>query len=165
MILSLIMHSAAELGIKYLQIFNSRLVLASPETATDADYAAIEGVIGHEVSKHFSLHLCFGCQCVMEVSHVLLQIFEFSKSNLVWCELLRSVGAPFCNDLKAKMCLSEVTDIVNGCGVLAGWLVGIAVFSQLDRQPVHWAPHLHMIDFWVSVDCIQCIIPSYLSRL
>ena len=33
----------------YLQIFNSRLVLASPETATDADYAAIEGVIGHEV--------------------------------------------------------------------------------------------------------------------
>lgn len=61
------MHSAAELGIKYLQIFNSRLVLASPETATDADYAAIEGVIGHEVSKHFSLHLCFCCQCVMEV--------------------------------------------------------------------------------------------------
>jgi aminopeptidase N len=33
---------------KSLNIFNSRLVLASPETATDADYAAIEGVIGHE---------------------------------------------------------------------------------------------------------------------
>ncbi|CAN6930201.1 unnamed protein product [Brassica oleracea] len=32
-----------------LQIFNSKLVLASPETATDADYAAILGVIGHEV--------------------------------------------------------------------------------------------------------------------
>lgn len=31
------------------QIFNSKLVLASPETATDADYAAILGVIGHEV--------------------------------------------------------------------------------------------------------------------
>ncbi|RZB69495.1 Receptor-like protein 6, partial [Glycine soja] len=32
-----------------LQIFNSKLVLASPETATDADYAAILGVIiGHE---------------------------------------------------------------------------------------------------------------------
>ncbi|KAG5532963.1 hypothetical protein RHGRI_027269 [Rhododendron griersonianum] len=30
-------------------IFNSKLVLASPETATDADYAAILGVIGHEV--------------------------------------------------------------------------------------------------------------------
>ncbi|KAG5058586.1 hypothetical protein JHK86_013582 [Glycine max] len=29
-------------------IFNSKLVLASPETATDADYAAILGVIGHE---------------------------------------------------------------------------------------------------------------------
>ncbi|KAL5981435.1 hypothetical protein ACLOJK_015496 [Asimina triloba] len=29
-------------------IFNSRLVLASAETATDADYAAILGVIGHE---------------------------------------------------------------------------------------------------------------------
>eukprot|EP00850_Spirogloea_muscicola_P016868 SM000140S00617 [mRNA] locus=s140:328743:335330:+ [translate_table: standard] len=30
------------------QIFNSRLVLATPETATDADYSAIEGVIAHE---------------------------------------------------------------------------------------------------------------------
>lgn len=35
-----------------LQIFNSKLVLASPETATDADYAAILGVIGHEVCNH-----------------------------------------------------------------------------------------------------------------
>ncbi|CDY43286.1 BnaC06g01820D [Brassica napus] len=34
---------------KSLNIFNSKLVLASPETATDADYAAILGVIGHEV--------------------------------------------------------------------------------------------------------------------
>ena len=33
---------------KSLNIFNSKLVLASPETATDYDYAAIEGVIGHE---------------------------------------------------------------------------------------------------------------------
>ncbi|KAL9242811.1 hypothetical protein vseg_016775 [Gypsophila vaccaria] len=33
---------------KSLNIFNSRLVLASPETATDMDYAAILGVIGHE---------------------------------------------------------------------------------------------------------------------
>jgi len=33
---------------KGLNIFNSRLVLADPATATDDDYAAIEGVIGHE---------------------------------------------------------------------------------------------------------------------
>ena len=33
---------------KSLNIFNSKLVLASPETATDADYATILGVIGHE---------------------------------------------------------------------------------------------------------------------
>ncbi|KAL6502340.1 Puromycin-sensitive aminopeptidase [Orobanche hederae] len=33
---------------KSLNIFNSKLVLASPETATDDDYAAILGVIGHE---------------------------------------------------------------------------------------------------------------------
>nr|GMD01670.1 puromycin-sensitive aminopeptidase isoform X1 [Ipomoea batatas] len=33
---------------KSLNIFNSKLVLASPETATDGDYAAILGVIGHE---------------------------------------------------------------------------------------------------------------------
>ncbi|HSV17417.1 MAG TPA: aminopeptidase N [Casimicrobiaceae bacterium] len=33
---------------KGLNIFNSRLVLADPEVATDADYNAIEGVVGHE---------------------------------------------------------------------------------------------------------------------
>ncbi|WOK94897.1 hypothetical protein Cni_G03602 [Canna indica] len=33
---------------KSLNIFNSKLVLALPETATDGDYAAILGVIGHE---------------------------------------------------------------------------------------------------------------------
>ena len=33
---------------KGLNIFNAKLVLASPETATDADYGRIEGVIAHE---------------------------------------------------------------------------------------------------------------------
>jgi len=33
---------------KGLNVFNSKYVLARPETATDADYAAIEGVIAHE---------------------------------------------------------------------------------------------------------------------
>ena len=33
---------------KGLNIFNSKLVLATPETATDTDYERIEGVIGHE---------------------------------------------------------------------------------------------------------------------
>ena len=33
---------------KSLNIFNSKYVLARPDTATDSDYQAIEGVIGHE---------------------------------------------------------------------------------------------------------------------
>ncbi len=33
---------------KGLNVFNSRLVFASPESATDSDYIAIEAVIGHE---------------------------------------------------------------------------------------------------------------------
>ena len=33
---------------KSLNIFNSKLILASPETATDADYAVIESVVAHE---------------------------------------------------------------------------------------------------------------------
>jgi aminopeptidase N len=33
---------------KGLNVFNSKYVLASPETATDQDYIGIEGVIGHE---------------------------------------------------------------------------------------------------------------------
>jgi len=39
---------------KGLNIFNSRYVLASPDTATDADYVAIEGVIGHEYFHNWS---------------------------------------------------------------------------------------------------------------
>ena len=31
-----------------LNIFNTALTLASPDTATDDDYERIEGVIGHE---------------------------------------------------------------------------------------------------------------------
>ena len=33
---------------KGLNIFNSRYVLASPDTATDADYRSIEAIIAHE---------------------------------------------------------------------------------------------------------------------
>ena len=33
---------------KGLNVFNDKLVLASPQSATDSDYAAIEGVIAHE---------------------------------------------------------------------------------------------------------------------
>jgi aminopeptidase N len=39
---------------KGLNIFNSRYVLASPETATDDDYLAIEEVIGHEYFHNWS---------------------------------------------------------------------------------------------------------------
>jgi aminopeptidase N len=31
-----------------MKFLHFRLVLASPETATDGDYARIEGVVGHE---------------------------------------------------------------------------------------------------------------------
>ena len=39
---------------KGLNIFNTRYVLADPDTATDADYDAIEGVIGHEYFHNWS---------------------------------------------------------------------------------------------------------------
>ena len=39
---------------KGLNIFNDRYVLASPETATDADYAAIEAIIAHEYFHNWS---------------------------------------------------------------------------------------------------------------
>ncbi len=39
---------------KGLNVFNSRYVLASPESATDADYAGIEGVIAHEYFHNWS---------------------------------------------------------------------------------------------------------------
>jgi aminopeptidase N len=39
---------------KSLNIFNSRLVLATPESATDADYAAIEGVVAHEYFHNYT---------------------------------------------------------------------------------------------------------------
>ena len=39
---------------KGLNVFNSKYVLARPETATDADYQNIEGVIGHEYFHNWS---------------------------------------------------------------------------------------------------------------
>ncbi|HEX9626199.1 MAG TPA: aminopeptidase N [Acidiferrobacterales bacterium] len=39
---------------KGLNVFNSKYVLARPDTATDADYVAIEGVIGHEYFHNWS---------------------------------------------------------------------------------------------------------------
>ncbi len=39
---------------KGLNIFNTKFVLADPETATDGDYDAIEGVIGHEYFHNWS---------------------------------------------------------------------------------------------------------------
>ena len=39
---------------KGLNIFNTKYVLAQPETATDQDYTAIEGVIGHEYFHNWS---------------------------------------------------------------------------------------------------------------
>ncbi|TNF91684.1 MAG: aminopeptidase N, partial [Gammaproteobacteria bacterium] len=39
---------------KGLNIFNSKFVLARPDTATDADYQNIEGVIGHEYFHNWS---------------------------------------------------------------------------------------------------------------
>src|SRR3569623_2573029 len=39
---------------KGLNVFNTRYVLADPETATDADYDAIDGVIGHEYFHNWS---------------------------------------------------------------------------------------------------------------
>ena len=39
---------------KSLNIFNSRLVLATPQSATDADYAAIEGVVAHEYFHNYT---------------------------------------------------------------------------------------------------------------
>jgi aminopeptidase N len=39
---------------KGLNVFNTRYVLADPETATDADYDAVEGVIAHEYFHNWS---------------------------------------------------------------------------------------------------------------
>ena len=39
---------------KGLNVFNTRYVLADPETATDADYDGVEGVIGHEYFHNWS---------------------------------------------------------------------------------------------------------------
>jgi len=39
---------------KGLNVFNTRYILADPETATDGDYDAIEGVVGHEYFHNWS---------------------------------------------------------------------------------------------------------------
>ncbi|PSC69009.1 puromycin-sensitive aminopeptidase isoform X1 [Micractinium conductrix] len=39
---------------KSLNVFNSRLVLATPDTATDGDFGRIEGVVGHEYFHNYT---------------------------------------------------------------------------------------------------------------
>lgn len=51
---------------KSLNIFNSKLVLATPNTSSDGDYARIEGVVGHEyfhnwTGEQHSKLLCLLC--------------------------------------------------------------------------------------------------------
>ncbi len=43
---------------KGLNVFNTKFVLARPDTATDSDYEHIEGVIGHEYFHNWSGLLC-----------------------------------------------------------------------------------------------------------
>jgi hypothetical protein len=45
---------------KSLNIFNSRLVLADPDSSTDGDYARIEGVVGHEYFHNWTGARCDG---------------------------------------------------------------------------------------------------------
>lgn len=53
-------HTAGAMENKGLNIFNSRLVLASPESATDADYQRIEAVVAHGVSSPVNKCCCLG---------------------------------------------------------------------------------------------------------
>src|SRR5262249_6938901 len=48
---------------KGINIFNSALLLASPDTATDYDYERIEGVIAHEYCHNWTIYrvACHGC--------------------------------------------------------------------------------------------------------
>jgi aminopeptidase N len=40
---------------KSLNIFNTRLILATPETANDSDFADVESVIAHEYFHNWSV--------------------------------------------------------------------------------------------------------------
>ncbi|KAI4315436.1 hypothetical protein L6164_028247 [Bauhinia variegata] len=53
---------------KSLNIFNSKLVLASPETASDADYAAILGVIGHDYFHNWISNRLVTCRDWFQLS-------------------------------------------------------------------------------------------------
>jgi aminopeptidase N len=64
------------------QIFQSRLVLASPETATDGDYAAILGVVGHEVHRFVDISaLSFFSEFNYTYSSLLFQYFHNWTGN------------------------------------------------------------------------------------
>ena len=54
MIVSVNSFNAGAMENKGLNIFNSKYVLADPETATDDEYEAIQGVIGHEYFHNWS---------------------------------------------------------------------------------------------------------------
>jgi aminopeptidase N len=82
---------------KSLNIFNSRLVLATPDTASDFDFGRIEGVIAHEYFHNwtgdrvtcrdwFQLTLKEG----LTVYRVGKHIVHCSSFSFVWCRIKSS---------------------------------------------------------------------------
>ncbi|KAF7139502.1 hypothetical protein RHSIM_Rhsim07G0057800 [Rhododendron simsii] len=113
---------------KSLNIFNSKLVLPSPETATDADYAAILGVIGHEYFRNwtgyrvtcrdwFQLSLKefssdMGSSMVKRIADV-LRLRNYQFPQVFNCPKLKEISLDF---LRQKNDSTALTTMVDGLG-------------------------------------------------
>jgi hypothetical protein len=73
---------------KSLNIFNSRLVLADPDSSTDGDYARIEGVVGHEYFHNWT-----GAR-LGQVQPVLFSVTCQQRVQLRWPQASSMVTGP-----------------------------------------------------------------------
>lgn len=87
---------------KSLNIFNSRLVLASPETATDMDFARIEGVVGHEYFHNWTGDRVTCRDWFQLTLKEGLTVFRDQVGHVAHCSFCTacgvvSLGSPFCH--------------------------------------------------------------------
>lgn len=94
--------------VQSLNIFNSRLVLATPDTATDGDFARIEGGLGslQAACSAGSARHQPACFMAEHLQRLLLPQNEFSGAKM---NFQGHVGQPFCACLQASWATSTST--------------------------------------------------------
>ncbi|KAH7847286.1 hypothetical protein Vadar_024261 [Vaccinium darrowii] len=125
-------------------IFNSKLGLASPKPATDEDYAAILGVIGHELSTLYELRFCVSPACwevVFAGTHITLVVIWASSSYFYYqahnIAVAQVGGSHFPSSALMELDDSTLIYLVIGCPVQSFSQRMVIIFLSISVASCH----------------------------